>query len=53
MSLCGIPEAELLLEAGAVLLWELLEDGLDGYVLCEPLELGLELDGLALDGLVL
>ena len=43
-SLCGIPEAELPLEAGAVSLGELLE--LAGDVLCE-------LDGLALDGLVL
>ena len=46
MSLCGIPEAELLLEEGGVLWDSLLE--LEGAVLCE-----LDDDGLALDGLVL
>ena len=64
MSLCGIPEAELLLEEGGVLWGSLLE--LEGDVLCELLEDDglalleggvacelLEDDGLALDGLVL
>jgi len=54
-SLCGIPEAELLLEAGVVLVWGLLElDGLalDGLVLrsvCGELVAGALVEGVAVD----